>query len=87
MAFESLADLKDLPILLGAYANRLTPVPDGWTMEGSDAPQPFRNDLGPEQYYDKFVSVWRTKFGVQMVGGCCGITPEHIKYMHDRLKY
>lgn len=87
--------LKSLPesdlnnkdkILLGAYANRLTPVPKGWTMADSDAPQPMRGDLDPQQYYTDFVSEWKQRFGIQLIGGCCGITPEHIKYIRENVQ-
>lgn len=85
-AFESLSDLKDsLSILLGAYANRLTPVSEDWSLQESDTPQSMREDLDPERYYNEFVSVWQRRFGIQVIGGCCGITPEHIKYIHEKL--
>lgn len=75
--------LSEQGVILGAYANRLTPVPDNWTMADSEEAQPMRNDLGPERYHE-FVSKWRG-LGVQIVGGCCGITPEHIAYMRSHL--
>ena len=67
-------------ILLGAYANSLTQVPDEWTMESSEEAQPMREDLSPEQYWE-FVKLWhgRNKTGcLQLIGGCCGIGPGHI---------
>ena len=87
------AKLRDVPGLsdgtgktkLGAYANRLTPVPEGWTMEDSDGAQPFREDVDPEEYYESFVRLWVKEFGVRMIGGCCGITPEHIHRIHRGL--
>ena len=78
--------LHDCQLLLGAYANRLTAVDPNWTLAESETPQPFRNDLDSQQYYDGFVKEWVERLGVQLVGGCCGITPEHIKYMCDELK-
>ena len=42
-------------------------------------------DLTPEQlaeYQARFV----TEFGVQVVGGCCGTTVEHIKAVVDAVK-
>jgi len=73
-------------VVLGAYANRLTPIPDQWTLASSSEPQSMRNDLSPCQYFHKFVSTWLNDFNVQIVGGCCGITPEHIAYIHNQLK-
>jgi methionine synthase I (cobalamin-dependent) len=70
---------------LGAYANRLTPVPSGWTMAESEGPQPMRGDLSPREYYDKFISSWIQDYNVQIVGGCCGITPDHIAYIRSKV--
>ena len=73
-------------VRLGAYANRLTPVDPDWTLETSDAPQPFRKDVDEQHYWDDFVRLWIHDLGVQIVGGCCGITPEHIAYIQESLK-
>jgi S-methylmethionine-dependent homocysteine/selenocysteine methylase len=72
-------------VLLGAYANRLTPVAPDWTMADSTDPQPFRADLDPEHYYSSFVSSWISDWNVKIVGGCCAITPKHIAYIEERL--
>ena len=77
--------LKDSKILLGAYANRLTAVDPNWTPAESEAPQPFRKDLDEKQYWEEFVSKWTSQMGVQLVGGCCGITPEHIAYLREEI--
>ena len=73
-------------IILGAYANRLTPVASDWTIQESDGPQEMRSDLTPDEYYNKFVSKWVTQYNTQLVGGCCGIAPEHIEYLSQHLK-
>jgi len=92
IAFKSIREDKELQalikeqrLLLGAYANKLTPVDPNWTMETSDGPQPFRDDLSPQDYFDRFVKSWVDDFGVQMVGGCCGFTPAHISYLQSHL--
>jgi S-methylmethionine-dependent homocysteine/selenocysteine methylase len=79
-------ELAERCILLGAYANRLTPVDPDWTMESSDGPQPMRNDLSPQEYCDKFVVKWINDLSVQIIGGCCGITPEHISYIRSKIR-
>jgi len=91
-AFERIRDspnlqqlLSERGVLLGAYANRLTPVDPDWTMEGSDGPQAMRDDLSPDDYYEKFVSKWVNDLGVQIIGGCCGISPEHIAHLTSKL--
>lgn len=73
------------PLILGAYANRLTPVASDWTMADSDGPQLFRTDMVPKEYYDTFVSTWINEYNIQLVGGCCGITPEHIQYLNEKI--
>jgi S-methylmethionine-dependent homocysteine/selenocysteine methylase len=78
--------LGEAGVLLGAYANRLTPVDPSWTLAESDASQPFRADLSEQDYWGNFIQVWVQDYGVQIVGGCCGITPEHISYISTRLK-
>jgi S-methylmethionine-dependent homocysteine/selenocysteine methylase len=42
-----------------------------------------RTDLGPEKYSRHALS-W-AKHGASVVGGCCEIGPDHIKYLYDRL--
>ena len=82
---ELVRKLESRKILLGAYANRLTPVEPGWDMETSNGPQPFRNDVTPKEYFQKFVSNWMKFSRVKLIGGCCGITPEHISYLRKSL--
>mmetsp|Transcript_379 Transcript_379/g.661 ORF Transcript_379/g.661 Transcript_379/m.661 type:complete len:372 (-) Transcript_379:1172-2287(-) len=77
--------LEDRHLLLGAYANRLTPVPDQWLLETSEEAQAMREDLSPKEYFDNFVNVWVNELGVRMIGGCCGITPEHIQFITSQL--
>ena len=66
-------------------ANRLTPVPDGWTMEDSPEPQTIRKDIDPKEYLNQFVSKWVNELNVKIVGGCCAITPEHISFISENL--
>jgi homocysteine S-methyltransferase len=92
LAFQRIQDstlrqtLTERGICLGAYANRLTPVASDWTMAESDGAQPMRDDLSPQVYHDKFVSRWIQDYNVQIVGGCCGITPDHIAYIRSKVK-
>ncbi|RHY79583.1 hypothetical protein DYB26_006386 [Aphanomyces astaci] len=65
---------------IGAYANALTPVPDGWVMEGA-SPQSFRTDLSPTEYLEH-VQEW-IRLGASLVGGCCAVGPRHIQAFHD----
>jgi homocysteine S-methyltransferase len=77
--------LDDSDIVLGAYANRMTDIDPEWTLADSEEAQPFRKDLNEEQYWS-FVESWiDPSIGVKIVGGCCGITPEHIVYIREKL--
>lgn len=78
---DLVSELRSNKIVLGAYAHKLTQIDTDWTLKESEAPQPFRKDLNEEIYWKDFVKIWINKFGVKVVGGCCGITPEHIHYI------
>jgi S-methylmethionine-dependent homocysteine/selenocysteine methylase len=77
--------LDERHLLLGAYANRLTPVPDQWSLETSEEAQAMREDLSPNVYFDQFVNIWVNDLEVQVIGGCCGITPEHIQFITSHM--
>jgi homocysteine S-methyltransferase len=47
------------------------------------APEWVFGGLAPDQYLREAIA-W-TDRGVQLIGGCCGIGPEHIKVLADRL--
>ena len=78
-------------IFLGAYANRLTPVPEEWTLESSEEAQAMREDLLPDEYWRDFVDHWRRHeddedaVGISLIGGCCGIGPSHISLLNTKL--
>ncbi|KAK1946086.1 Methionine synthase [Phytophthora citrophthora] len=75
-------------VRLGAYANRLTAIPDAWALAESSQPQAMRTDVAVERYVD-FVSQW-IELGAEIVGGCCGVGPEYIasvkRVLHDQGK-
>ena len=76
-------------IFLGAYANRLTPVHEEWTLESSEEAQTMRVDLLPDEYWNEFVDRWHRNTdsigGVSLIGGCCGIGPPHISFLNTKL--
>ena len=41
-------------------------------------------DVTPVEFA-KMVADYVSDFGINIVGGCCGTTPEHIRELHDRL--
>jgi S-methylmethionine-dependent homocysteine/selenocysteine methylase len=66
-ALQNLRAATSLP--LGVYANTGTPQKD-------DVAQ-FRPEVD-ERGYAEYAAQWK-QVGVQMIGGCCGTTPEHIR--------
>ncbi len=67
-----LRDFTDMP--LGVYPNLGHYLDPGWK---------FDEKVGPEAYA-QLASQWREE-GAQIVGGCCGVTPEHIAAMRQKL--
>jgi len=81
-------------IFLGAYANRLTPVHEEWTLESSEEAQAMREDLLPDEYWKEFVARWHGNkddgvpagiSNISLIGGCCGIGPSHISFLSSKL--
>ena len=71
---EAAAALGESGIALGAYANGFGPPPEDYSANA--AVRDIRADLGPSQYL-----TWARRWvaaGATLVGGCCGIGPDHI---------
>ncbi len=64
----------DSPIRIGVYANAFPPM--SADAEANGALSPIRADLTPEGYR-RFAAAWQAA-GASILGGCCGIGPEHI---------
>ncbi len=65
---------------VGAYANALLAFPKGYVMgtgSGEGGAQPERADVTPAAYAG-FARDWRA-MGADIIGGCCGIGPAHIR--------
>ena len=62
------------PIRIGVYANAFPPM--AADAEANNGLTPIREDLTPEGY-GRFASAWHAA-GASILGGCCGIGPEHI---------
>ncbi|QSE73985.1 homocysteine S-methyltransferase family protein [Aeromonas media] len=69
-------------IRLGAYANAFPPQPKEAT--ANDGLDEIRADLGPLDYLG-WAERWRVA-GANLIGGCCGIGPEHIEALASRLR-
>ncbi len=70
----------DMPI--GAYANAFPSQQKD--AQANSTLSELRQSLDPEGYLS-FVETW-CHLGATIVGGCCGIGPEHINALHKRLK-
>ena len=71
---EAREALADDPLPLGAYANAFPPMRKDH--QANDGLTRLREDLDPPGYLT-FARRW-VKDGATLVGGCCGIGPEHI---------
>ena len=67
-----LRDFTDMP--LGVYPNLGHYLDPGWK---------FDERVGPDEYAELALE-WRAE-GAQIVGGCCGVTPEHIAAARQKL--
>lgn len=70
------------PTLVGAYANAF--APQAATASANAELNDLRADLGPSEYLS-WVRRW-LEGGADIVGGCCGVGPEHIASIRDSLK-
>lgn len=59
---------------IGVYANAFPPQPKDAT--ANDGLDPIREDLTPDAYV-RFAQSWADA-GARIIGGCCGVGPEHI---------
>ena len=66
---------------LGVYANAFPVVSE--TAEANSTLLDIRGDLGPVAYL-RWAQQW-VEQGATIVGGCCGIGPEHIAELQDHL--
>ena len=73
--------LADTAIRLGVYANAFPPQGD--QAQANATLHPIREDLTPEGYLG-FARHWRD-CGADIIGGCCGIGPEHIARLRSGL--
>jgi S-methylmethionine-dependent homocysteine/selenocysteine methylase len=71
----------------GGYANTFRPVPKDWVLDGekeTDGLLGLRDDLDPEHYMIH-ARDWLAA-GAQVIGGCCGTGPDHIKRLKQLIE-
>lgn len=67
------------PIPYGAYANAFPSIKEGEL--ANDSITELRADMTPETYLSA-ARKWQTQ-GASIIGGCCGIEPDHIKALQN----
>jgi S-methylmethionine-dependent homocysteine/selenocysteine methylase len=65
-------------VRIGVYANAFMPEPR--SQQPYAGISTLREDLDPQRYLD-WATRW-TRSGATIVGGCCGVGPEHIAALH-----
>ena len=80
VARDTLAEL-DAAIEIGAYANAFRPKDEN--AQANEEVSDLRTDLDPPGYLG-FARDWMAR-GATIVGGCCGIGPEHIAALRAEL--
>ncbi|UJF17958.1 homocysteine S-methyltransferase family protein [Vibrio sp. SS-MA-C1-2] len=68
-------------IEIGVYANSFLDQADD--ISANEGLSELRADLTPQRYLD-FAKQWQAA-GATIIGGCCGITPKHIKSLAEEL--
>ncbi len=73
---------QDKSLKIGVYANAFEPAEDGMNAanEGLDE---IRSDTTPSNYL-RWAQEW-VAAGADIIGGCCGIGPEHIRVLAEKL--
>jgi S-methylmethionine-dependent homocysteine/selenocysteine methylase len=81
-AAKTIAGSRNTALRVGVYANAFTPE------SGTDEPyagiSELRDDLSPERYLE-WARRW-VRSGATIIGGCCGIGPEHIAALRVNLR-
>ena len=75
IALKEIKELTDIPI--GIYANSFVSIPDKWELDKEDGLLERRTDLSIQKYTE-FALQWK-KLGCNIIGGCCGISVEHMR--------
>lgn len=76
---EARAALGHSDLQIGVYANAFPPQPK--LAVANDGLDPIREDLSPHAYLN-FAKHWIER-GASIVGGCCGVGPEHISALSE----
>ncbi|MBA1194932.1 homocysteine S-methyltransferase family protein [Pseudomonas entomophila] len=81
-AARAVIERLNADIAIGAYANAFPPQPK--EAKANDGLDELREDLDPPGYLT-WAQAWRAQ-GASVIGGCCGIGPEHIAQLSEGLR-
>ena len=86
---KSLNILEKHNVFLGCYPNGTCEISSNWTLkDGGYNPQ--RTDIPPNILYNNFYKLWIQKYykkkRLRLLGGCCNIEVDSIKYLVDNIK-
>jgi S-methylmethionine-dependent homocysteine/selenocysteine methylase len=81
-AARTIAASQDGAVRIGVYANAFVPEPQA--VEPYAGISEIRDDLSPERYLE-WATTW-VRSGATIIGGCCGIGPEHIAALRARFR-
>ena len=79
-AVSRASELLAPDISIGVYANAFPPI-STTSEKANEGVSDIRQDLTPSRYRE-FAEKWQS-LGASIVGGCCGIGPEHIKALKE----
>ena len=79
LAIKTAKNYCSQDILIGVYANTFPPI-NSSQKEANNQIREMRLELDPLGYL-AFAEKWK-KAGASIIGGCCGIGPEHIKELN-----
>ncbi|OBW95859.1 homocysteine S-methyltransferase family protein [Gallibacterium salpingitidis] len=80
---KQVIDQQQRAVNLGVYANAFVPQPEEM-QAANEAIDEIRRDSTPENYL-YWAQKWRA-IGANVIGGCCGIGPEHIAQLATHLR-
>ena len=85
LAKRGIKDAKKLKVPFGFKINAFEHIPPGWKPDSNNRKVQLgkRKDLTPKKFFE--ICKRLKNKGAKIIGGCCEITPKHIKYL-NRLK-
>jgi len=80
---EAIKDFKRIKIPYGFKINAFEHIPAGWKPDSNNPKVQLgkRNDLTPSKFAKSCIKF--NKMGANILGGCCEITPSHIKKLKN----